>query len=374
MNKKSLMRVLIGCAGAAIGTYVLFLISPLILNPIIEGYTPQITGEIFKASGLNAKLEGVRVVTTPKLTAGLKVKNFALYTPSNNEQIFNADNFQVKMSLIPLLARKIEIDLVQLENADIDLKINNDGSFDVMKFFPSSEENNETTELKNVESKPFALPLGLRLSNHLPDIKSGKYSITFINGSDKYVISGEETEITDFILNKSVRVKAIGNAVFKGREQFKYNVSVLNKIMPDIELNELVTNPQNEENKKDEQAQINITEILKGLYKTKLTAAADADLTISHKGIEGKALVSNLSMVDLPPSNINLEFKGEKINILSELYTAKNELSKIDGFVKTGRNPKIDLNLESKAELANILKIVKDKKIQVRPLLFWGKK
>ena len=356
MNKRVWTKVLIGAAGAVAGVYAIFLLSPLILNPIIEGYIPQINGEIHKATGLVSKLEGVKVVTTPKLTAGLKVKRFTLLTP-DNEQVFDSNDFQVKMSLIPLLARKIEIDIVSLENADIDLKINNDGSFEIEKYFPQEEKTQNNEEVK---PQNLSLPLGLKFSNHLPDIKSGGYNITFINGDDKYIISGDKTEITDFILNKSVRVKASGKAVFKDREQFKYNLSVLNKIMPDIELNDLITNPQAAEEAQKESEPVNITEIFKGLYKSGLCANADADLIIAKEGINGKAVVTNLSILNLPPSDANVEFKGNSINILSNIYTEKNELSKIDGLIKTGKHPKIDMNFKSKAEIANVLRIVKD--------------
>ena len=359
MNKRVWTKVLIASLSIAAGVYAVFLISPLILNPIIEGYIPKINGEIHKATGLVSNLDGVKVVTTPKLTAGLKVKKFTLLTP-DNEQVFDSDNFQVKMSLIPLLARKIEIDVIQLENAEVYLKINDDGSFEVAKYFPQTEEKSPEKN-ENVEQQNLSLPLGLKISNHLPDIKSGGYSITFVNGEDKYIISGDKTEITDFILNKSVKVKASGKAVFKDREQFKYNLAVLNKIMPDLDLNELITNPQvQEEEKQKESEPVNITEIFKGLYKSNLTANADADLTIAKDGIAGKASVTNLSILNLPPSDANVEFKGDSINILSNIYTEKNELSKIDGYIKTGKSPKIDMNFESKAEIANILRIIKD--------------
>ena len=137
MNKKALIKTGIAAGSILAGIYAVFLLSPLVLNPIINGYTPQIVNEIHKASGLDAKLEGVKLVTTPKLTAGLKVKKFTLLTP-DNEQIFNTGDFQVKMSLIPLLARRIEIDTVHLKGADSDLKINKDGSFDIERYVPAS--------------------------------------------------------------------------------------------------------------------------------------------------------------------------------------------------------------------------------------------
>lgn len=241
MNKKTLAKLGITVGSLIAGAYVVFLASPLVLNPIINSYSPDIVNEIKKASGLDAKLEGVKLVTTPKLTAGLKVQKFVLLTPTN-EQVFGADDFQVKMSLLPILAKQIRVDAVQLKNADVYLKFNKDGSLEAAKYLP------ETEEPENVqEPQEFKLPFGLKLSNNLPDIRVGGYNVTLTDGVDNYVISGDKTEITDFVLNKSVKVKASGKAVFKGKEQFNYNLRILNKIMPDIELNDLVFNPEPQE-------------------------------------------------------------------------------------------------------------------------------
>ncbi len=359
MNKKALIKTGIAAGSILAGIYAVFLLSPLVLNPIINGYTPQIVNEIHKASGLDAKLEGVKLVTTPKLTAGLKVKKFTLLTP-DNEQIFNTGDFQVKMSLIPLLARRIEIDTVQLKGADIDLKINKDGSFDIERYLPESSAETLPAEEVKENAGGFSLPFGFKLSNHLPDIKIDTYNVTFTCENDKYIISGDRTEITDFILNKSVKVKASGKAVLKNKEQFKYNVCVLNKIMPDIDLNELVTEPQAETAIKKESEPVNIAAILERIADNNLTADAEADLKIEKEGINGYAKITNVSIINLPPSNADLKFKGKSIDVSSDIYTAKDEVSKINGFVKTGSHPQIDLTLQSGAEISNILRIIKD--------------
>ncbi len=364
MNKKALLKAGITAGSVFIGIYAVFLLCPLVLNPIINGYTPQIVNEIHKASGLDAKLEGVKLVTTPKLTAGLKVGKFALLTP-NNEQIFNADDFQVKMSLIPILARRIEIDAVQLKNAELSLKINKDGSFDIEQYFPkNTEDSAETAEAETDETpantEPFSLPFGFKLSNHLPNITVESYNLALICGKDKYVLSGDRTEVSDFILNKSIKLKASGKAVLKDREQFKYNICVLNKIMPDIDLNDLITAPQEEAPVKKESEPVNITAILEGIYDNRLTADADADLKIEKDNINGYAKLTNVSVINLPPSSAELKFKGKSIDVISDIYTEKNEVSKINGLIKTGKHPQIDLTLQSGAEISNILRIIKD--------------
>jgi uncharacterized protein involved in outer membrane biogenesis len=159
----------------------------------------MINDEIKKATSLTSNIEDFRLVTTPKFTVGAKLGKFVILTP-NNEEIFKAEDFQAKMSLIPLLAKRIEIDLIQLGEVDIKLGVNKDGSFEIDKFIPTQLESSTNQEGQATEtSTNFLLPFGLRLSNHLPDIKVGGYDIEFIDLSTgkKYEIEGDKTEITD---------------------------------------------------------------------------------------------------------------------------------------------------------------------------------
>ena len=139
MNNKIWAKAGITIAGVLGVTYITFLTAPFFVNPIINKYVPEITKSIKDMTGLNSNLEEVTLVTTPKLTAGLRVKKFELLEPNNNK-ILTADNFRVKMSLLPILARKIEVDVVQLENLSANILINKDGSFEVEKYFPQSSE------------------------------------------------------------------------------------------------------------------------------------------------------------------------------------------------------------------------------------------
>lgn len=362
MNIKFLKKLGIITASTIGSIYALFLLTPFIISPIANNYVPMVNNEIKKTTGLNSKIEDFRIVTTPKLTVGAKLGKFAILTPENKE-IFEAEKFTVKMSLLPLLAKKIEVDLVQVENVDLKLGINKDGSFDIERFLPAPSESIKA-EKSQQTAEAITLPFGLRLSNHLPDIKIGEYDIEFIDLSTgkKYEIEGDKTEVTDLILNKSVKVLASGKAKLADREQFKYNVKINNKIMPDIDLHDLVFNPapQEEKEKKSSQEEfkINILDIFKSIYNNKITANLDTDLTITKDGNSGFVKADNLSIVDLPPSNANLKFKGHKIDIDSSLYTAQNEVSTIKGFVKSGKKTNIDLNFKSGVQLNNIIRIL----------------
>ena len=247
MNIRFWARVGIISGSILVSIFLLILLLPFCLNFFIDKYTPQIVGEINKATGLSAGLEEVKIVGTPKLTAGLKVKKFELFTPQK-EPIFVAENFQVKMSLIPLLAKNLRIDVVGLDNAEITLKFNKDGELDFLKYLPKNDTSLQSSPQAEEEIKPFPL----KLSNHLPDVHVGKYKVTITDGRDNYVIAGTKTDVTNFIINKSIKIKGSGNVTLKDREQFSYNINLFNKIMPDVELNDLIFNQEKQEQTKEE--------------------------------------------------------------------------------------------------------------------------
>lgn len=352
MNKNFLKKTAIIIGSTIVGIYALFLLMPFVLSPIVNSYIPQVKDEIKKATGFESNIDSFELVTTPKLTVGVKIGKFAL--TNKNNQILNANDFQVKMSLLPLLAKKIKVDVISLNNLDVKLLVNKDGSF---ADFENLLQNNNEDSAKE-ETTPFVLPFGLKLSNNLPDIRVGGYNVEFIDAvtNKSYKIAGGKTDVTNFILNKSIKISANGNMVLDNREQFKYNLKVYNKIMPDLDLNELVFNPQTEEKKDNKNdVQINIIDIFKGLYAYNITANIDGKLTVAKDSHNGYLNIDNVSVINIPPSNAKLKFNGHKIDIDSNIYTAKDEISTLKGVIK---NNNIDLNFKSGAEISNIVKII----------------
>lgn len=355
-----LKKIAIGFVAFIILIYVLFLTAPFFLSNMVNSYNGEIVKAIEDASGFKVKLEDIRLLTTPKFTIGGGVKHIEVAMP-NGETFLTADNVGGKLSLLPLLARKIEIDVVGAENVNANLKIKKDGSFlleDCLKC--SSKDENKT-------NTPIVLPFGLKLSNHLPNIVVKNYNVAFIDmPTDKtYSIYGNKVKISDFILNKKVKIVADGKVMLQDREQFSYDLKLLNKIMPDLDLNELVLNPQ--EQPKTQQAQdFDVIEILKMIYKNQLTADVKGDIVTSGSfddvNLDGTLNVSNLSIaVDgkkLPPSNADLTLKGNKINMYAKLYTASSELTEVIGNFKTGKHPKIDLNCKSNAQLKSYVDLI----------------
>ena len=177
-----------------------------------------------------------------------------------------------------------------------------------------------------------------------------------------YYFSGNRIKVSDFVLNKKVKVLADGKVLLQDRNQFNYDVKIFNKIMPDMDLNELVFSPKTENAPAGQPISLNVIDIFKAIHNNYVTADLKADVktfgTPDNINWNGTVNVSNLgAAVDnkkLPSSNIDITLKGNKINLYSKLYTAEKELTEVVADIKTGKHPKIDLNCKSDAKFKSI--------------------
>lgn len=335
--------------------YILFLIVPFFLTGFINSF--DYSKMIEDACGFKVNVENVRLVTTPKLSVGVKVGHINAALPTG-ESFLSVDNIQGKLSLIALIVKNIKIDVISADNINLNLKIKKDGKFLIEDYIE------KPGKVENSQTEAMSLPYGLKLSNHLPDIKASNYNIAFIELStdNSYSIYGDEISITDFIFDKKIKIRANGGMLLKDKEQFKYDVKILNKIMPKQDLNDLIF-VSNQEQTEQNTVNINPLDIFKALYKNQLTADMKADVVIAgdleNPNLSGSANVSNFSIaVDgkmLPAGNIDLRLKNNKAKLYTKLYTAKDETTEILGDFKTGKNPHIDLNLKSNAKFQSVI-------------------
>lgn len=347
----------IGLGVFFISLYILFLLIPFFVGNLVNSYNDEISKLVENSCGFKLKLENIRFLTTPKLTVGAGVEHIEVALPTG-ETFLTADNVGGKLSLLPLLLRKIEIDAVGGENININLKIKKGGKFLLEDYLTPSE-------ISKPSEPVTGLPFGFKLSNHLPNVVVKNYNISFIDmPTDKtYSIYGDVAKVSDFILNKKVKVLADGKFMLQDKVQFNYNVKLFNKFMPDIDLNELVFNTQAEQSQSTTVQLFNIIEIFKAIHKNQLTADVNADVVIAEDmGLSGLLNVSNLGIaVDgkkLPPSNADITLKGNKINVYTKLETGQNEFTELVANVKTGKHPKIEFNCKSNAQFKSMIDMV----------------
>ena len=346
------------------GLYLIFLLLPIVVSPIINMHNESIVKLIEDSSGYKVKLGKIYLITTPKLTAGINIKTAEFSIPTG-ETFFKADNFKIKISLLPLLARKIELDKISLDNIEANLKVRQDGHFLIEEYLPQPDPDEPSAQ------KLEPLPFGFKLSNHLPNMHLKNYDINFIDmpTSKKYTFSGKDINITDFILDKKIKVTAKGNMVLDGDEQFVYDVKVFNKLMPNVQLNDLVFNPEEtpEDSKNNQNSQfVNVMDIFKSLHRTGLKAVLNANIvnggTFEAPTVDGNFDIENMTLLvdgkQLPEGFVKVKASGHKINIDGNLYSAENEKTVLNGKFNMGKNKSADMSFTSNAEINNLFRLI----------------
>lgn len=373
MNKKALKKVSV-ITGSILGCiYLLFLITPFIVNPFINTYCDEISKLVKDSVGLNLTLKKIGIVTTPKLTAGIKADSINVKFPTG-EELVAANKVKFKLSLLPLIIKRIEADSVSANSLNITLNVNADGKFQIEDFL--SELNSQSSDTdNNTTQNAQPLPFGLKLSNKLPDIKINEYNFKIVNtdNSKECLISGEKFTIKDFILNKKIKLSTNGEIRFLDRKQITYDIDIFNKIMPDIDLNDmLVTSPAetsiaevstaNTTNSKTVSA-LNIIDIIDGLSKLNFTSDITAHLDINgapdNVKLNGIFNVDNFTLTTrrkmLPKGHLHLKFKNKDIVADSNLYVREEEKTEFSGNINYGRKPLVDLQCKSNLNFAHLL-------------------
>lgn len=363
MNKNILKKCLIILGSVVAFIYILFLILPVLLIPVLDKASYEAKAQIEKLTGFKADFYKFRIITTPKLTVGVKLENAKIYDPVG-DLFLDSSNLQLKASLIPLFLKKIELDVISADDFNLNVKINPDGTIFVADYFKQDETKNET-----VQNEPSKLPFNLKLSNNLPDIRIKNHKITFIDTktNQKYFLEGSNSNITDFIFNKKIKVETEGKIVLDNFEAFNYEIKVFNRLMPDADLDDLVFNSTDEAKEEEikTSANFNILQFFKQIKNKKIKAELDVDLDISGSFekpvLVGDVSVDKISMLlngkTLPESEIELEFNKNGLEIESNFYTAQNENTKLNGLIT---HKKLDLTCNSNANLNNIFEIVKE--------------
>jgi len=326
---KAVKIVLLSILSIFIAAYLAFLfILPYAVD--LNKYSPQITKIIQENTGFQVEFEGLKIKTLWNLSAGAFIDKTDLKY-STGEKFAQIDGLEVNISLIPLLFKKIQIDKIGAE-----------------KILANIDEVKSKKQIANIDEHTFCLlPFAFCPKN----IYAKKYRISFLSGANNYTLKGENLKVSDFVLNKKIKVKTDGNLILNGRKQIDYNISIFAKDLQQ-------KNPQ----------KIDVIKIFDDLYKYNLNAKINADLKIKgvheNTDIEGKIDVDKIFFTFggkiYPPSNLKLDFKGDKAKVNASLHVDKTSKAIVTGFFKTGKNKYVDLKVISdKINIQDVLLITK---------------
>ena len=364
MNK--IKKLFIFLCGFIIALYALFLLAPVIVSPIVNAKKDTISELIKESTGFNAELSGITVITSWNFSAGIKIKEFKLAVPDSDKPFFYAKDTGIKLSLLPVLHKKVQLDSLFSEAVFADIIVKKDGKLQLLDYLP---------EQKGKPKESFDMPYGLKLSNNLPSIFVKSYRLAVIDKKTdrSYFMEGEDFKVTNFVLDKRVKFSTKGKLVFDNNTVSNFDLKVDNRIMPDIQLHDLVF-PQdvvleNEEAAAEEKpfelSLAPVIDIFEKIKSNKLAFDIVSDLKV--EGVPKSPVINGHFKVDgltvavdgkpLPKSNLDMSFKGHNTSISSNFYTSSDikEVTTISGTADTGHRKNIDLSVRSNAKFQHII-------------------
>lgn len=372
MNKKGLKIAGICILGILVFCYVVFLAIPLLVNIYLKSHNADVVRMIEDVSGFKVVLNDIKLVTTPKLTAGIKLGH-AEVAPAGHENIFSADGFDIRLSILPLITKRIELDKISAKNTRIFIAVKKDGHFvieDCLKNILS-----DTTTAP--QSSTTGLPFGFKLSNRLPNIYLTNTNIEFYdqNKAKKYYFEAQKFNLTDFVFNKKVKIVSNGAVYLDETKHFSYDVKIKNHIMPNFDLNDMlfpatvetVSAPVNNVTvAKTSAPVINVIDIFEAIHTNRLAADLKADVE-TYGSIEdfhyyGYINVDGITIaVDgktLPEGIVNVELNHNNAKISASLHPASDESLTLLSDIKTGKNFQFSVHVVSNAGINNIINLL----------------
>ena len=188
--------------------------------------------------------------------------------------------------------------------------------------------------IKNLSSKDYEM---------LPNLKFKNYSLTYnlVNKNKSYQLKGTNLNLDKIINYKSAKIKAEGVFFINEQNYASYNIN----IVPNIEI--------------DKKISVNALKLFHFLEQVEnLDFHSDiiADLKFYSNNdnklqISGLINVDNISVQDKekknPKSFIYLTFLGDKIGIMSNIYTGTDKKINAEGVINNSVKPEIDLKVKT---------------------------
>ena len=361
-------RVSVIFAGIIIFIYLLFLLAPLIISPILNAKREMISEMIKENTGFGAEISGITLVTSWNFSAGIKLKELKLALPDSDKAFFYSKDLGLKLSLLPFVGRKIQLDSLFADSVFADIIVKKDGKLQLLDYLP---------EQNGKPKKSFDMPFGLKLSNNLPSIYVNSYRLAVIDlRTDRsYFMEGEDFKVTNFVLDKRIKFSSKGKVVFDNTVISNYDLKLDNRVMPDWSLHDMVFPPDvaldDESASQSDAVDIVLTpviDILEKVKQNKFSADVIADLNINGTPnspvINGHLNFNGVSVAvdgkSLPKSNFDMIFKAHRTNIDSKFYTSHdlNEKTLVSGYVDSGSRKSLDLSVKSNAKFQNIINLV----------------
>lgn len=324
MKKYSKYLIILTCIIAVLVSICFIPINATKLIPVIEK-------QVEKDLGVNIHVERLILRVGPFIKLKAPIMHV---TYEDGQKFAQLDGVKLYVNWLTLLKDKPVIEKVYANN--LNLRLNSDD-----KYLPIL--------LEKLQANEFGV---------MPNIQLKNYEISYLNKltSDKYNLKGQNFLLGKISNHKNMKITTSGDFSINSKKYINYDIA----LTPKIEFKKIDFNGD-------------ITKFVNQIKDLDFHSDIIADLTLFKKDdnyvqASGFVNIDNISVLDStkknPKSFIYLTFLGDKIGVLSNVYTSLNKKVYVEGKINNSKNLVLDLKVKtdeiSLADLYKKLKIFTD--------------
>ena len=349
--------------------FVLYLAFLFVLpNQIdLNKYKPDLQKLVKENTDLTVDFDNVKVITSPLLEAGVKVKNIKVKLPDESV-LFSADSFKGKVFLPELLWLTVRVSCAEVEKPNMNVEIINSNKYKVAKVYEDlvnkKREQRRLNPPEALSEQENQIPFDISsIKLIIPALTLNNYNVTIddVNASHKLTLKGDDIKLGYFNGEKA---------------SLKTNSKLLSddqtNITADLDIKTFLPkfNPQPQDDDDDtvfELPFVNpVSEFRNYDLKSKISSKIKIKKNKKTGRIWAKGFVNiddtnvKLSGLQLPDSYFRFNANGHVASVDTNLYVTDSENIQFLGNFGFGHAPFVDCSLKStKVHFANLLNIAR---------------
>ncbi len=328
--KKITIGVLISAASFTALYYSALIALPNVID--LNKYKQTFAASVEKETGFKIDCEDIRFKKSLSPYLNIHMYHTAVLYP-NGEIFLKLKESDVKVKILPLLFKKIEIKDAKFTRPIINITLYKDFSTSLEKYIDVSKVINTN---------------GFKLDAIIYDTVCENYKIKFKDDSigKVFYLEGDELQLKDFKLNDKAHILLKGAMYQDKKEYIKYDLDFISALNTDKK--QFTFSP----------------------FKTIMDSDIKANIYGHLKIDKANNIYGNLNINDLSlkldniissDNKAELKFKGNEVELDSVLHTSKNDNAAVKGKISFGDKKNIDLNAKAKnINLHNLIKMISE--------------
>ena len=334
--------------GIILAVYLCFLfVLPNVLD--LNKYKPLVKDLAKEQANLDVDFDNVKVITTPLLSAGVKIDNISIKLPDGS-MLLSAESLKTRVAIPSALLLTVKVSCLEIEKPVVNLEIDKDNvDYKVVKLIENilNDKKEKTLGEEKVVTQTWFNPAWIKIK--VPNAKLNNYKVLISDLKTGHYLDlhGEELR-AGYFNKKTAKLKTYAELFSDNNKNLTANINI-NTFIPKTE--------PKLDSEDDPAERIDIkfvnpvdlyrTYNLKADLDTKLRVRHDKDGIISYGYFNIDGITMKVSQLQLPVSYIHTKTFNHTVDLDTNIYPAKEQNIQLLGKLNYSKHPWLNMNIKT---------------------------